>query len=92
MAKVTLETLEKSFKETMTNTLKGLVTYSIKNDTDVPPDNMKEKLETYIDEMINAVEECGGGTDDVLKWTQEILGNINVVDLVEEAIEDVESD
>lgn len=89
MSKLTMETLEKSFKDN-TGTLYRMYLEAIlcKGSVD---DDLQDRVENEMSDYVAEVTECviklGGDSDIVMKWFKESLNEIKIGDIVFDYIE-----
>lgn len=92
MNEVTLKTLEKSFKENIQKVVEKLAREYIRDENYIPPRELAAELERYTEEVLAAVTACGGSTDDVFQWAEDVISMRNIHKIVEKTIVSEEGD
>ena len=83
MSKVTMETLEKSFKKNIANLFSEVIRKTFNGGLDDETHfRLSAAMETYCDELFDAIEECGGDTDVIERWAIEALNDVRLGDLI----------
>lgn len=89
MSKVTIEQLEKSYKETVGQVF-GMYLEQVLSGDVVDPDlidRVSSGMVGYEIEMGNSIRECGGDSDIMKKWFRESLNELKLGDLLCKHIE-----